>query len=239
MVKSKPFITVVVPGLNEEKNIEECLKSLRNQSLKNVEIIYVDGGSSDSTVEIAKKFADKVFVEKKGKGPASARNYGAKHASADFVAFIDADSRAKHDWLERIFWNLSHGYIGVGGYVKPRSYKLLHNFMSFLSWRAWPTFTAGFRFYQFNGSNCAFRKKEFLEIGGFDEKMSFMEDVDLAMRMKKKGRLRFDSEAIVYSSVRRVEQKGYLMNFCTYLVAWFRYLLGLPITSEYFRKIRH
>ncbi len=74
--KLKPIISVVIPAYNEENYIEACLKSLRNQKT-NVpyEIVVCDNNSTDRTVEIAKKYADKVVYERR-QGIGYARNKG-------------------------------------------------------------------------------------------------------------------------------------------------------------------
>jgi glycosyltransferase involved in cell wall biosynthesis len=234
----KPLVSVIVPALNEEKNIGECLQSVCEQTFKNFELIYVDGGSTDDAIKIARKYADLITYDK-GKGPAFARDIGASEARGKYLAFMDGDSRAKHDWLEHIVRDLNEGFVGVGGYVKPKSTRFLHKFMYWLSWSIWPRITAALGLYQFNGANCAFRKTTFMHVGGFSKRLSFLEDVDIALRIKKCGRLKFDTKMIVYTSTRRLEQRGYLDNFFMYVNAWIRYFLGKPIKAEYFKKIKH
>jgi len=58
---TNPLVSIVITTKNEEKNIENCLKSIVNQTYKNIEIIVVDNNSSDSTKEISLKYTDKVF----------------------------------------------------------------------------------------------------------------------------------------------------------------------------------
>src|SRR3989338_4493846 len=79
--KMEPKISIVIPTLNEEKDIGKLLLSVSNQSYKNYEIIIVDGGSSDNTVKIAKKYTGKVFVLPKA-GVTKSRNYGIKISTA-------------------------------------------------------------------------------------------------------------------------------------------------------------
>jgi len=87
------MISVIVPTYNEEKNIERCLKSLENQTIprNKFEVIIVDGQSKDRTVEIAKKYADKV-IQQKSKGVGGARNDGVEIARGNIIAVTDADS---------------------------------------------------------------------------------------------------------------------------------------------------
>ena len=95
-------VSVIIPTLNEEGYLEKCLVSLKNQQgHDNFEIIVVDAQSSDNTVEIAKKYANKVIISKK-KSPSIQRNLGAKAANGNILAFIDADTVASKYWLKSI-----------------------------------------------------------------------------------------------------------------------------------------
>lgn len=234
----KPLVSVIVPAYNEQAHIGECLNAIRNQSFKSFELIFVDGGSSDRTPLIARKYADLITYDK-ARGPSFARDVGAREARGKYLAFVDADSVPKSNWLEHIVKTLEQGFVGVGGYVKPKSHKLVHKIMYFVSWNLWPRITFFAQLPQFNGSNCAFRKSVYKKIGGFSKKLSFLEDVDIALRTARVGRVAFDPGMIVYTSTRRLEQIGYWSNFLTYLHAWFRYILGKPIKAEYFKSIRH
>lgn len=91
-------ISIIVPVFNCEKYIEKCLKSLIYQTYPNLEIICIDDGSTDSSPEILKQFAQKdariKILTQKNSGVSIARNYGIKEASGEYVSFIDAD-----DWI--------------------------------------------------------------------------------------------------------------------------------------------
>lgn len=98
-IVDSPKISVIVPVYNTEKFISRCLDSLINQSLKNIEIICVDDGSTDNSLEILKKYEQKdsrikVF-SKENQGAGSARNLGLENAKGEFINFIDSD-----DWLD-------------------------------------------------------------------------------------------------------------------------------------------
>src|SRR5258706_12770209 len=95
------LISVIIPVFNEEKVIGECLDSLKLQSLKGFEIIVVDDGSTDSTLEIAKKFDAKIF-EQNHHGPGVARNLGAKHAKGKILVFVDADMTFESNFLRNL-----------------------------------------------------------------------------------------------------------------------------------------
>ncbi|NHK30662.1 MAG: glycosyltransferase [Asgard group archaeon] len=99
----EPFVSIIVPTLNEENNIEKCLKSLRALNYSNFEIILSDGGSSDKTVELAKKYTDKIIVEKELPEGWIGKNYGchlgSEVARGEILLFTDADTWHKPNSL--------------------------------------------------------------------------------------------------------------------------------------------
>ena len=96
-----PKISVIVPAYNEEKFLARTLGTLKAQDYRDFELIVVDNNSRDNTNKIARKFADKVVVEKK-KGYHNATSRGAKVAKAPVIAFCDADSLYPENWLSKI-----------------------------------------------------------------------------------------------------------------------------------------
>ena len=102
------YVSVIITCFNEEKNIQECLNTLVNQTYAydKYEIIVADGGSKDGTQSIVKEFMQayrkiNLIVEPK-KGTAAGRNAGIKAAKHDYIAFIDADCEAPRNWLETL-----------------------------------------------------------------------------------------------------------------------------------------
>jgi glycosyltransferase involved in cell wall biosynthesis len=85
----KPTASVIVPTYNSEGTLEECLKSVRNQTYAPLELIVVDGFSSDCTLRIAKQFGARI-IQKKG-NPALARNAGVESSTGKYVLFLDSD----------------------------------------------------------------------------------------------------------------------------------------------------
>lgn len=87
-----PLISVIIPALNAEKYLAEAIGSVSNQTYKPIEIIIVDDGSEDATVEVAARFnPDARYLHQKNAGAAAARNSGVKMARGDLLAFLDAD----------------------------------------------------------------------------------------------------------------------------------------------------
>jgi hypothetical protein len=204
-------ISVIIPTLNEEKYLLTCLKSLTRQLQKErAETIVVDGGSSDRTVEIAKDYADNVLVE-----PAlwvgASRNLGAKHATGEILAFIDADTMACDDWLAVIgqTFDSDPEAVGMTGptlpfegtYLDRLAYHVATGSAQRLSLKLGRPHVAGF--------NCAYRKVAFWNAGGFDEDRVLSEDVMLSLRMRHQGRILFNPDMVAHTSLRRIKKYGY------------------------------
>src|SRR3989338_4985654 len=111
---NKVKFSFIVPTLNEESYIGDCLKSVRVQARKDYEIIVVDGNSTDRTIDIARKYGARVIFCK-DKGPGAARNAGVMHAKGSILVFMDADVRAERDFLERVEEKLLDA--SVGGFI--------------------------------------------------------------------------------------------------------------------------
>lgn len=100
------LISVVVPIYNTSKTIERCVNSILMQTYKNLEIILVDDGSTDNSLEICKKLQEKdsriIVVSGKNQGVSAARNIGINRASGDYIAFVDSDDYIKPEMYERL-----------------------------------------------------------------------------------------------------------------------------------------
>ena len=101
--KRKPIVSVIIPAYNAAKTIRECLDSLLIQSLKDIEIICVDDGSEDNTIEILNEYRKKdsriVVLQQKNQYAGVARNNGLEIARGDYVMFLDADDFFHPDML--------------------------------------------------------------------------------------------------------------------------------------------
>ena len=88
-------VSIIVPVYNVEKYLKRCIDSLINQTLKDIEIIVVDDGSTDNSGQIIKKYQEKnsniKYCKKENGGLSDARNYGMKYAQSEYIAFLDSD----------------------------------------------------------------------------------------------------------------------------------------------------
>lgn len=103
-----PKVSVVVPVYNVELYLKRCLDSLVYQTLKDIEIVVVDDGSTDNSWDIinhyAKSYPKKVFAyQKKNGGLSDARNYGIERCHGDFIGFVDSDDYADLDMFEKLY----------------------------------------------------------------------------------------------------------------------------------------
>lgn len=197
------MISVVVPVYNAEKTIEACLESLLDQTVptSDYEIVVVNDGSVDRTEELIRKFPVQYFYQE-NQGPARARNLGVDKASGDIILFTDSDCVAERDWIELMTGPLENEEISAvkGAYLtRQRSlaaqfaqiefeerYELLkrHTFIDFV-----------------DSYSAAFRKKVFLQAGGFDTSFpkANNEDTDLSYKLATMGcKMMFVPQAIVY-----------------------------------------
>lgn len=99
-----PILSVVVPFLNEERWLPQCLSALRQQSLdrSQYEVIFVDNGSTDRSLEILRAEDGVIVVFEERRDPYIARNRGVQAACGDYVVFLDADCIANIDWLSQL-----------------------------------------------------------------------------------------------------------------------------------------
>ena len=106
-MKDAAIMTVIIPTYNSQDTIEKCLNSVISQNIKQIEIIVVDDGSSDSTVNKVKQIQKKTDVclklyKQKNNGPGSARNNGIKRASGKYVTFLDSDDYYDGSYFESV-----------------------------------------------------------------------------------------------------------------------------------------
>ena len=122
MTTAQPFCSIIIPALNEEKDIEACLSSLSQQTYprERYEILVVDNGSQDSTKELASHYADQVF-DKTNCNVGAVRNHGAEKAKGEILIWTDADCVVDRDWIETGVSLLQENENTIfGGGLKPR-----------------------------------------------------------------------------------------------------------------------
>lgn len=114
-------VSVIIPVYNKEKYIEQCLKSVINQTYSNLEIILIDDASTDKSMEIARRIKDErieIIELKENVGAGIARNKGIEAATGDYICFLDSDDYWVLDKIERqVKFMEDNNYIFIyGGY---------------------------------------------------------------------------------------------------------------------------
>ena len=209
-----PHISVVIVSYNEEKNIADCLNSLEKLDYprERMETIVVDS-STDRTRGIVARYRNVRLVPSDRKDFSVVRNLGLKKARYDLVAFLDADCIAPPDWLLKLVPKIGLpkvAAVGCNAYP-PLDTPFLGKCFACLGKPVGGAI--GFdseveyleRGVNYIGSGCSlYRKKEVLEVGGFDEKLLYgNEDVNLCERLVKAGYvLEYVQDAFVYHKTR-------------------------------------
>lgn len=104
---NKIKVSIIIPVYNVEKYISRCLDSVVNQTLKEIEIILVNDGTKDSSLDICEKYAKKdkrvKIFSKVNEGLGLTRNYGVKRATGEYIAFLDSDDFIELDFYEKLY----------------------------------------------------------------------------------------------------------------------------------------
>ena len=218
-------ISVVIPAYNEEKYIGRTLEPGNNLELDGheLDILVIDPGSTDKTFEIAKKYGARVIkIEYNTIG--NARQQGILRAAGEIVACTDADTILPKDWIIRHIAILKKPGVvcSCGGFRLIDGQFPIYHLANYVQ----PIFV-WLIYFIFNiviatGQNIVFWKEKALKIGGFDEKIGVMEDVDFVFRMKNAGKVLYNHNIIIRASGRRSKEGlNYFFRSCTVLFRYF------------------
>lgn len=197
-----PRVSVILPCLNEEANLEQVLKAVLAQDIphEDYEVVVIDGGSIDRSVEIARSAGARVVSSPRG--VSVQRNRGAAATTAPVLAFVDSDCVVPPDWLRRGLHLIEKegGDLAGGPTIAPEG----------AGWiaRAWDAHMrarervllgkGGDLFRLVTTSNLFIRRSVFDEVGGFDESLGSGEDFFLCSQVAELGRtVQFDKEMVV------------------------------------------
>lgn len=102
-------VSVIIPVFNSEDYLGKCLDSILNQTLIDIEIILIDDGSTDASLQIIKQYAKKYnnvkYISKANEGQAIARNIGIEMSTGDFICFVDSDDYIESTMLQKLYEN--------------------------------------------------------------------------------------------------------------------------------------
>jgi glycosyltransferase involved in cell wall biosynthesis len=189
----KTTVSVLMCVRNVEKYIDDCIRSILNQTFTDFELVVIDDLSNDKTKNIIEKFKDKrirYFRNGKWLGISKSRNLCVKHANGDYLFFTDGDCVVSRDWIEQGLKFLEDpNCVGVEGkiYYVSEEYK--------------PTFSDHFLVSNcgdFRTGNVAYKRSVVVSVGGFDERYGCHEDRDLGLRILRVGKIKFNPNMIVF-----------------------------------------
>jgi teichuronic acid biosynthesis glycosyltransferase TuaG len=212
MNAEQPLVSVIIPNYNHGAFVGNAVRSVLGQTHKNLEVIVVDNFSTDDTLQMLAEIKDarlKVFQFNNRGIIAAGRNFGAKQASGEVLAFLDSDDTWLPEKLARQIPHLddpvlscvSSDFLAVGD----ARYHKQH--LSFAP-------GVGYRDYQYDEiarrnavmtSSAVLRTADFLAVGGFDENpdFRFIEDWELWLRMAHRGSIRVLNEQLIAYRIQR------------------------------------
>lgn len=238
-----PQVSIIMPLLNEAALLSRTLRHLMILEPPALEIILVDGGSTDATVSIAQHFAETSglnnvsIVTAEEQGRASQMNQGAAIATGDILCFLHADTLVPNDLVAVITQTLASPKIVCGGFIalmcgdqRTRWGITLQNYLktyyAALIARPYLFFGKGFRVL-FGDQVIFCEQTAFRQCGGFDPSLPIMEDAEFCIRVVQQGQIRLVNR-IVQTSDRRLQQWGAWKATLIYHSIGWLWLVGLP-----------
>ncbi len=230
MVEEKtPSVSVVIPAYNEEKYLPKCLSSVLGQNfdMSKVEIIVVDNNSTDRTPEIARSFGARVVKERK-QGIAFTRQRGLLTAKGNVVACTDADAVVPKDWLKKIISHFEKNprLVGIGRpgiFVDEKDEQVFPSII-YLVVGVFFKLLAKLKKPVFSGFNHSYKRKVFLEAGGYDTTREHTEDIGCGQLLTKYGEVIYDTTNVVMRSDRRLK-RGKIKGILSDLIEFFPVVL--------------
>jgi len=226
-------ISIVIPMLNEEAALPRLAQVLGSLDPAPHEVLCVDGGSADKSVDLARGFGWRVVTSPRGRGVQI--NTGVEAATGDAVLVLHADTYPPADAMQVIADTLADKRIALASFTpvikgpdKTRWGTTAHNWAK--TWYA-PLlfrphlFLRGVRLL-FGDHGMFFRREQFLAVGGCDPEARVMEEADICVKLARLGKVKLVARSIETSD-RRIAEWGALKANCIYLKVGFLWAMGV------------
>ena len=236
------MISVIIPLYNKKKSIAQTLESVLAQTYTDYEIIVVDDGSTDNSLQVVKDYCGKFpmsniqfqIISKPNGGVCSARNRGIQEAKGEYVAFLDADDLWDKEYLteqvkmiadfpEAAMWGINFAEMNKGKLVRKLETALPDGYRGYVD-----------DYFQMKGrisdlfcsSSVVIRKDVFDKVGLFDERIKYAEDSDMWFRIIATNKVTFFDKYMVFyqwdAENRAMQRKRELRCFLPYYVGKYR-----------------
>lgn len=219
ILKRYPRVSVVVCAYNAERTIDRCLASLATLNYPDYEVIVVNDGSRDRTLEIAESYGFCRIISQTNKGLSVARNVGAEAASGEIVAYTDSDCVADPDWLSYLVAKMEASTLAAcgGPNLPPPEDTLVPAVVAVAPGGPTHVLISDEVAEHIAGCNMAFDREVLLRLGGFDPiYRTAGDDVDICWRLQDAGYvIGFSAAAVVWHFRRNTvsayckQQRGY------------------------------
>ena len=184
--KDQPLLTIITAVLNNEKYLEESITSLQNQKYKNYEHIIIDGGSTDRTIDIIKKYEDRIdyWCSEKDMGIYDAFNKGMKLASGQYIGFLNSDDSYSDNAFEILtkYIKKNPDKDFIFGAVK-KHWGVLYGYKPYKIYWSWG-------FYSSHSTGFFIKTESAKKVGLYNLKYKFSADYDYFFRMIVKKKLK-------------------------------------------------
>jgi glycosyltransferase involved in cell wall biosynthesis len=218
-LQSYPRVSVVVCAYNAERTMDQCLASLAELNYPDYEVIVVNDGSRDRTLEIARRHSYCRIIDQPNKGLSAARNIGAEAATGEIVAYTDSDCVADPDWLTYLVAKIEASNLAAcgGPNFPPPEDSMVPAAVAVAPGGPTHVLISDEVAEHIAGCNMAFRRDVLLQLGGFDSVFRAAgDDVDICWRFQDAGyTIGFSPAAVVWHFRRNTvaaycaQQQGY------------------------------
>ncbi len=199
----KPTVSVIIPNYNYEAFIEKTIDSVLSQTYEAIEVVVVDDGSRDNSLEVLRKYGEKIkVVSQSNQGVSTARNKGVSESKGEYLAFLDADdlwlpSKLQRE-MERFFERPDFGLVHCSvSYIDPQGQIIGENRNGNEGWLASDILTLRRGAVIGAGSTSVVRRSVFDEVDGFDSRLSTSADWEFCYRVASKYCIGFVDEPLV------------------------------------------